>query len=197
MHKKWAYKSPGIPDEYFIRGKVPMTKEEVRAVTLSKLRIETDSKVLDIGAGTGSVTIEAAFQAKKGTVYAIEKNAEGIDLIKSNADAFGLNNIVVKEGIAPDDCDFGGVAFDRIFMGGTSGRMNQILEWCKVRLSEDGRVVVNTITIENTYKAIQALKDLNYENIDVAQVQVSKGRFVGSVTMMESNNPVYIISANI
>ncbi len=73
MNNKWNHRSAGIPDTYFLRGKVPMTKEEVRAVTLSKLRVEKDSIVLDIGAGTGSVTIEAALQARKGQVYAIEK----------------------------------------------------------------------------------------------------------------------------
>lgn len=196
MNKQWSYKSPGIPDDFFIRGKVPMTKEEVRAVTISKLRIDEGSNVLDIGAGTGSVTIEMALQAAKGKVFAIEKNSEGVQLIKSNVEKFRLENVIVKQGIAPDDCIFDNVKFDRVFMGGTSGRMNEILKWCKARLTENGRVVVNTITIENTYKAIQALKDLNYQNIDVAQVQVSKGRFVGSVTMMESNNPVYIISAD-
>lgn len=173
-----------------------MTKEEVRAVTLSKLRIEKDSIVLDIGAGTGSVTIEAALQARKGQVYAIEKNIDGIKLIEENQQHFEINNIKTIHGMAPEVCP-DNINFDRIFMGGTSGKMVDILKWCKSRLNDNGRVVVNTITIENTYRAIEAFKELGYRNIDIAQVQVSKGRFVGSVTMMESNNPVYIISADI
>lgn len=196
MREKWKYQVPGIPDSYFIRGKVPMTKEEVRAVTLSKLRIEKDFKVLDMGAGTGSISIEAALQASEGCVYAIEKNQEGVSLILANKEAFGIDNLAIFEGLAPEACP-DGIVFDRVFIGGSSGKMNAMLLWCRERLSDQGRVVVNTITVENTYRAIEAFKDLNYKNIDVAQVQVSKGRFVGSVTMMESNNPVFIISADI
>jgi len=196
MSEKWIHKSAGIPDAYFIRGKVPMTKEEVRAVTLSKLRIEDDSIVLDIGAGTGSVSVETAIQAPNGKVYAVEKNLDGIELIKENQKQFDLDNIKTIHGMAPEACPES-IKYNRIFMGGTSGKMLDILKWCKTRLTEKGRIVVNTITIENTYRAIEAFKELEYKNIDVAQVQVSKGRFVGSVTMMESNNPVYIISAEV
>ncbi len=191
---KWDALVPGIPDKHFIRGKVPMTKEEVRAITLSKLRVKPDDTVVDIGAGTGSVSIEAAITAKLGKVISIERNSEGVDLIKANAEAFELDNIEVIEGLAPDNLP-SGIQVDKVFIGGTGGWMDDAIEWAHRNLRPDGRLVINTVTIENTYKALENLKRMAFDELEVIQVQISRGEFFHSITMMKSNNPITIISA--
>ena len=97
------YRGPGLPDDAFYRGKAPMTKSEVRAVTISKLRLAEESKVLDIGAGSGSITVEAALQARDGQVWGIERKDEAFDVFKENIKRFELNNICAIKGLAPED----------------------------------------------------------------------------------------------
>ncbi|SDZ13578.1 cobalt-precorrin-6B (C15)-methyltransferase [Proteiniborus ethanoligenes] len=192
---KWPYDTSGIPDCMFKRGKVPMTKEEVRAITISKLRLRTIDKIVDIGAGTGSISIEAALVANKGKVYAVEKNGEGIELIKENAYIFQANNIEIIEGIAPEVlCQIGKV--DKVILGGTGGNIKSIFEWVSHNLKSKGIIVVNAITIENLYKSMELMKEKEFENIEVISVSISKGRPIGNLTMMESQNQIYIISAN-
>lgn len=188
------YNLPGISDDLFIRGKVPMTKSEVRAITMSKLRLSEDSKILDIGAGSGSVSIEAALIAKEGHVTAIERNQAGIDLIHKNAEKFQVENIEVISGYAPEDVPERD--YDRVFIGGTGGKMKECLKFIKGLLNKDGRVVINLITIENLYKSMEGLKELKFENIETIQVQINRGRPIGGLTLMESNNPIYIITAD-
>jgi precorrin-6Y C5,15-methyltransferase (decarboxylating) CbiT subunit len=98
---KWDFATPGIPDRFFERNSVPMTKEEVRTVTLSKARIKADSIIYDIGAGTGSITVEAALLAADGRVYSIEKRSDALALVRENITKFGLTNVEVVEGEAP------------------------------------------------------------------------------------------------
>jgi len=186
------YSLPGIADEIFIRGKVPMTKAEVRAITMSKLRLKEDSKILDIGAGSGSVSIEMALIAKRGKVVAIERNPDGIELIKKNAEKFGVSNIEMISGYAPEDIPKEN--YDRVFIGGTGGTMAACLKFTHELLNKDGRVVVNLITIENLYKAKESMKTLGFRNVETIQVQINRGRPVGNVTLMEANNPIFIIT---
>jgi len=192
---KLEYSLPGIADEMFIRGKVPMTKSEVRAITMSKLRLEEDSKLLDIGAGSGSVSVEAALIAKNGQVCAIEKNPDGIDLIHKNSNKFGVSNIKVIHGKAIEDLPE--EKFDRVFIGGTGGQMAACIAYADERLTEGGRIVINLITIENLYKGLEALKLYKFEEIETIQVQINRGRPIGSLTLMDANNPIYIISAKV
>lgn len=184
----------GIEDEEFIRGKVPMTKSEVRAVTISKLRLSKDSTILDVGAGSGSISIEAALNASLGKVYAIERNDEGIELIKENMKKFGAENIELIHGLAPDDLPTE-IKFDAIIIGGTGGNMELVLKYASEHLKNGGRLVLNLITIENMYKALQYIKENDFKDKELVQMSVSKGRFIKDITMMESNNPIYIISA--
>lgn len=191
MANRWPFLSGGIRDDKFIRSGVPMTKREIRAVTLSKLQLSRESTVLDIGAGTGSVTIECALKTKN--ITAIERNEEGINLIKSNAEAFDVNHVEVIQGIAPDDLP--NKHFDRVFIGGSGGQLEGIFEYLKSHLAIGGILVANTITIENTGKILTLLKEGPYEQIEVVQMGISRSKCVGNTHMMIAENPITIVSA--
>ncbi|AIS51529.1 cobalt-precorrin-6Y C(15)-methyltransferase [Thermoanaerobacter kivui] len=185
--------TPGIPDEYFIRGNVPMTKEEIRALSISKLRLKEDSIIWDIGAGTGSVSIEAALISKKGVVYSIEKEEEGIALVKENIKRFNVENIVVVAGEAPDALlDL--PSPDRIFVGGTGDKMYQIFDIAAAKLKEDGIITVNGITLDTAYSAHNYFKQRGY-SVQTICVNVSVSKEAGDKTIMTARNPVYIITA--
>jgi precorrin-6y C5,15-methyltransferase (decarboxylating), CbiE subunit/precorrin-6Y C5,15-methyltransferase (decarboxylating), CbiT subunit len=178
-------------DGDFVRGKVPMTKEEVRAVTLAKLSIQPKDTVYDIGAGTGAVSVEMARKAFDGSVYAIERNVEAIELIKQNRTKFGAYNIKIIEGTAPAALK----ALprpDRAFIGGSGGNMNEIVE---LLLSEnpDIRMTANAVTIESLTEAINVFEKNGLET-DVVCLNVSVAKKIGSYHMMNANNPVYIIT---
>lgn len=192
---RWTYATSGIPDNLFKRGKVPMTKEEVRAITISKLRLRNTDVIADIGAGTGSISIEAALVANEGKVYAVEKNKEGIQLINENISIFDVNNIDVIEGVAPDVLSQIGKV-DKVILGGTGGNIISIFEWVTHNLKPGGRIVSNAITIENLYKSLELMKSGEFDNMEVTSVSIAKGRAIGSLTMMESQNQIYIVSAD-
>lgn len=187
------YRGPGLPDDAFYRGKAPMTKSEVRAVTVSKLRLSPDAKVLDIGAGSGSITVEAALQAERGKVWGIERKDDAFEVFQENIKRFGLDNITAIKGLAP--ADLPNETFDGIIVGGSGGQMEAIVQYCEDHLTAGGRLVINIITIENLGRAVEAIKSGDFDELDVIQMQVSRGRAVGSVTLMEAMNPIYIISA--
>lgn len=182
----------GLDDDLFLRGKVPMTKSEVRSISLSKLRLHKDAVVWDVGAGTGSVSIEAARLAKDGVVYAIEKKDEAIDLLEQNKRKFGTDNLEIIKGLAPEALE-GLPAPTHAFIGGSSGNLKEILE---VLLEQNPgvRVVINAIALETVAEAMQCLKTMAFTDVDIAQVSVAKGKKLGSYEMMMGQNPVYIFS---
>ena len=183
----------GIKDELFIRGKIPMTKEEVRVVTISKLDLKEDDVVLDIGAGTGSIGIECAMLLKKGKVIAVETKDEGVDLIHQNIKKFKLENMEVINTLAPNGLE--GTFFSKVVIGGSRGQMDSLFEF--IQGSTAKKVVVNTITIENTYKALMLMRKYDYKNIEVVQMSVAKSKSISNMTMMLSQNPVNIISGEV
>lgn len=192
--RRWEYSVPGIPDDMFVRGQVPMTKEEVRAVSLSKLRLSTNSTVFDIGAGTGSVALECALVCSRGMVYAVERNAEGLGLIRENAKNFGVSNIVTVDGEAPEVLT-GLPIPDRIFIGGSGGNMDEILAWISANCGKV-RVVANTVTVESTYEALEGFKKYGFTNIEIVNAAITRSRSVGGKHLMQAANPVNVISAD-
>ncbi len=187
--------SYGIEDELFIRGKVPMTKSEIRAITISKLKLTRESRVLDIGAGTGSISIECGIACDKGRIYSVERNQEGIDLINKNIEKFKLKNIEVIHGTAPEA--FKNIKkIERVIIGGSGGKLESIFEWFNDNIQKESIVVANFITIENLYKAVKLFKKYKYKNIEVVQASISKSKNIGDLTMLIGNNPVFIVTGN-
>ena len=186
--------SLGIPDEDFIRGKVPMTKQEIRILTIAKAKIKPGDIICDIGAGTGSLSVEAALQAPKGTVYAIEKNPEGIELIQKNATKFGVKNLKIIGAYAPDGMDQL-PELDTAIVGGSSGNLALILDKVDEKLKMGGRIVVNCITIQTIAQCIEYMRQRQDYTYEAIQVQVSQLQQLGAYDMAKANNPVFIVIA--
>ena len=182
----------GIPDEEFIRGKVPMTKAEIRVQVLAKAQISLSDHVVDIGAGTGSISIEAANLAAEGMVYAIEHNPEAQELILTNQQKFGVSNLHLIAGAAPDVLvELPPV--DVCIIGGSSGRLPEILK--QLPLVEGGRIVITAVTIETVAQALKLLTELQYQDIDTVSIQAVRWKAVSSLHMAQALNPVFILSA--
>lgn len=179
-------------DECFIRGDIPMTKSEVRAVSLSKLEIGHDSIIYDIGAGTGSVSVEAALLTDKGHVYAFEQKEEGCGLICANRGRFGIENLTVVPGKAPESIK-GIPAPDKVFVGGSGGNLEQILDVVFLA-NPKVRVVLNVIALESLCRVMAYFKGRGMEP-EVISMQVSKAQVRGGYHMMQGQNPIYIIAA--
>lgn len=186
----------GIPDEMFERNeRVPITKEEVRVIALSKARLSNGHTVIDVGCGSGSITVEAAMQvAPDGKVYAIDQDEEAIKLTKENARKFNVTNVEIIHSKAQDAIGKLPNA-DAVFIGGTAGDTYDIIKLAYNKLKSKGRVVIDTILIETMYHSLKAVDELKLENVDVTQITVAKSRKVSTGTMMLARNPVIIISA--
>jgi cobalt-precorrin-6B (C15)-methyltransferase len=197
MEKIWSCKTPGVPDEYFLTDEnVPgPTKEEVRVLTISKARLNEGDIVIDVGCGTGGLTVEAALQVGiQGKVYALDEDETAVKLTLNNVAKFGVQNTaVVKQGKAPEDSIDFPVA-DAVLVGGTMN-LRDILRIVRTKLKPNGRIVVNSILLETATIAIEELKKLEFKNIDVAHISVSKGKQIKSGTMMLARNPITIVSA--
>lgn len=183
----------GIPDEEFIRGKVPMTKSEVRAVCLSKLSLSPTDIAYDIGCGTGSVTIEMAFSAYEGKVYAFDKNEDAIALLEQNCQKFHLDNVDGICGLAPE-CLKDLPVPDVAFIGGSSGNMDEIVSYLH-GINDKMRFVITAVTLENAMAGLDSLKNVGISG-DIVQVAVSKGKQIGDLHMLMAQNPIFIISGS-
>lgn len=196
MMTMWDFRTPGIPDEMFERtGKVPITKEEVRAVQISKARLRAGHTVYDIGCGSGSISIEAAIQVgESGKVLAVDRDINAIELTGKNADKFRLSNIHIVHGNAKEKIP-GMEPADAVFIGGTGGDTAAIAELCQKKLKSGGRIVIGTILIETLYAVLQVLDTLKFDSVDITQITVSKSKKTSTGTMMLARNPVTIVSA--
>ena len=182
----------GMDDERFVRGSVPMTKSEVRAVCIARLRLREDSVCWDVGAGTGSVSVEMAMACPDGQVWAVEKDPEALSLIRENARRFRTDNLFAAEGTAPAALR-GLPAPTHVFVGGSSGRLGDILKEA-LRQNPLVRVVISAITLETVSAALAALKVLPVTDVQISSVTAARSRSAGKLHLMAGENPVYIIS---
>ena len=192
----WKYSTPGIPDEFFERlEEVPITKEEVRVVQISKARLSPGQTVYDVGCGSGSISIEAALQIKSsGKVYSVDFDPKAVELTKKNLAKFGISNVTVVLGNATEKI-FELPPADAIFIGGTGGDTKEILKLCESKLKIGGRIVIGTILVETLFVVLDIIEKLKFSEVDVTQIMVSKSRKTSTGTMMLARNPVTIISA--
>ena len=185
---------PGIADEEFIRDKVPMTKEEIRILTMCKAKIRPDNIIWDIGAGTGSLSIEAALLAPQGEVYAIVKKDLAVDLLHQNIAKFKLEDkvkVIATE--APKGLDELPNC-DVVFIGGSGKHMFEILDIIDSKLNEGGRIIVNAVTIQTISEITTYMKQKESYTYEAIQVQVNRLRQIGSYDMFNAQNQVYIVT---
>lgn len=203
MNKKRRMITPGLADESFVRGDVPLTKQEIRCLTLSRLRLEEGSRVLDIGAGSGGLSIECALLLSgtenpghpgEGAVWAVERNEEALSLIEANIEKFGVDNLNLVRGEAPaalQDLD----SFDRIMIGGSGGNLPAILEQAYRLLVPGGVIVLNCILLQTLAESLVQLEKQGFKEIDFIQASIARARKIGSGTALQPLNPVFIVSA--
>lgn len=184
-------RTPGIEDEAFVRGKVPMTKQEVRAAALAKLAVQPDDVCWDVGAGTGSVSVELALHAKK--VYAVECEDDACDLIEQNRKAFGAWNLELIRGRAPQALEQL-PAPDAVFIGGTKGTMEQVVRTALDR-NPAARICISAIALESLSAAVAALTACGV-TAKVTQIAVSRTKQAGSLHLLTANNPIFLIAGN-
>ena len=189
-----CFVTQGIPDESFERDKVPMTKEEIREISVSKLRLTDRSVVYDVGAGSGSVSVETALRAREGKVFAIEKNPVAVQLLHRNRKKFRADNLQIVEGLAPEALE-DLPAPTHAFIGGSSGNLKDILRLL-LKKNPCVRVVINCITLETVGEALDAMKTLPLGHTDIVSVSVARAKKAGPYHMMMGQNPVYILSAD-
>ena len=180
-----------MKDSEFIRGKVPMTKEEIRTISIDKLNLSDAKRFLDIGAGTGSISIEAAFKYRDLEVLSIERKDEAIELINKNIEKFNLNNIQVVQGYAPIETN---KKFDSIFIGGSGGNLEDIIKCSKNLLNENGTLVINCIILDTLYNSLSLLEKYRFDNVETIMVNIARLEKLGEGGYFKPLNPTYIIS---
>jgi cobalt-precorrin-6B (C15)-methyltransferase len=189
-------KIAGYKDDAYIRGKAPMTKREIRILTISLLGIETGDVVVDIGAGTGGLTMEAACAAAPGRVYAVEAKETALELVQKNKEHFNADNVVIIPGKAPEALDKITEPVDRVIIGGSGGNMEGLFIWCRNNVRPGGRVVANFVTLENAAQAT-TLMNRYFDNVELIQVGISRGEGIGGLTMLKAANPIFIITGDV
>lgn len=182
-------RTPGIPDEEFLRDKVPMTKQEVRAAILAKLAVAPNEVCWDVGAGTGSVSVELSLQCRE--AWALEREERALALIEENRKKFGAWNLHIKAGEAPEALkDL--PAPDKVFIGGSGGKLREIVSMVSAA-NPNARVCISAIALETLHTALAVLEELGYE-AEVAQISVSRARKAGELHLLMAQNPVFLIT---
>ena len=183
--------SQGLPDEVFLRGDVPMTKQEIRAAAIGKLAVRDGETYWDVGAGTGSVSVELALLAPHSTVCAVECGGEACSLIRANREKFGVYNLELTHGRAPEVLAQL-PAPDAVFIGGSGGELPAILE-AALRKNPAARFCITAIAVETLGTAVAAMTQLGMEP-QISQVTVARSRAAGELHLMMGQNPVWIIT---
>ncbi|MDR2345285.1 MAG: precorrin-6y C5,15-methyltransferase (decarboxylating) subunit CbiE [Planctomycetaceae bacterium] len=185
---------PSVPirDDDFIRGHVPMTKEEIRCQSIRKLAIQPKDILYDIGAGTGSMSVEMARCAFEGTVYAIEKNDAALELIEQNRIKHGAFNIIVIKTSAPEYFAELPVP-DKAFIGGSSGNIDAIIK-ALVEMNPKIKIVANVISLQSLNQILNAYSSLGLMETETICVNIAKSKKIGNYDMMTAQNPVYIVT---
>ena len=198
LNAKTMLVTHGLPDDAFTRGKAPMTKTEVRTVSLAKLCLEEDSVCYDIGAGTGSVSVEMALRADQGQVYSIEKKEDALALLEENKKKFALDHMSIIAGTAPEAMEEL-PAPTHAFIGGSSGNMKEIVKLL-LKKNPQVRMVINCITLETVGEALSCIKEMktarsewNWES-EVVQLGIARSKEIGRYHMMMGENPIYVIT---
>ena len=173
----------------FITGKVPITKEEVRAISINKLDLLNAKTFIDVGAGTGSISIEAGYHYPDLRVIAIERNDDALDLVNKNIENFNLTNVEVVKAYAPVELDIYNDV-DAIFLGGTGNKLEEIIDWSKDLLVPGA----NFIIIDTFYEMLRLVREKGFKNVDVTVLNVSKLEKLGPGEYFKPHNPIYIIS---
>ncbi|NLY46900.1 MAG: precorrin-6Y C5,15-methyltransferase (decarboxylating) subunit CbiT [Tissierella sp.] len=174
-----------IRDEEFIRGNIPMTKFNIRVLTIGYLGINKGDRFLDIGAGTGSISIEASLQGAK--TWAIEREDEGIHLIKENNDKFNTD-INIIQGLAPKDLP--DIKFNKCFIGGSGGKLKEIFKYLENHLEDEGVLCGNFITLNNLSAFLNLLKEYGYMDIETQLIQSA---YMDKIGLLKGQNPIYIV----
>lgn len=186
-----ARRTPGFPDDAFIRGEVPMTKQEVRAAALAKLAVRPTDTLWDVGAGTGSVSVELALAAPRGHVYAVECAPDACALIRQNREKFHAYNLSLIEGTAPQAlADLPAPA--AVFIGGTKGSMTEVVDAALAK-NPNARLCISAIALETLSAAIAALA-AHGQAAEVTQLAVSRTRPAGKLHLLMANNPIFLIT---
>lgn len=180
----------GMKDAAFIRGKVPMTKEEIRALSICKLKLTQRAVLYDVGSGTGSVAVECARLSEDIRVFAFEKKPEAVRLLEKNCERFALSNIEIIHKEAPEGMS-GLPAPSHVFIGGTGGRLGEILKTL-YRQNPSVRIVINAVTLETPGGILEAVKELPVREEEIIQVQVSRAGRAGNYHIMRAENPITI-----
>ena len=190
---KRRYAAPAFTDSDFQRGDAPMTKEEIRELSVCKLHLEPQHTVWDVGAGTGSVSLEMAMAVTEGQVIAIERNEPALELMAQNKERLGACNLTIVAGKAPEALE-PLPAPDRVFIGGSGGNMTRIMQ-VALEKNPSVRFVITAITLETIGTALASFKELGLTGVEVVSVNVSRDRKAGPYHLMTAENPVYIMSA--
>ena len=183
----------GLNDDLFMRSKVPMTKQEVRAVSLSKLMPKVTDTIYDIGAGTGSCSIELALQAKMGHVWAFERNPLALELLEQNKALFAVTNLDIIAGEASEQI-IDMPAPDCVFIGGSGGNLCRMLDIIYIKNAEC-RVVINAITVETLIEVVEYYKTHSEYELEIVNVFAARGKKLGAYNLMMAQNPVYVMTA--
>lgn len=183
----------GIADSDFVRGDVPMTKQEVRILSLSKLQLAHGDRVLDIGAGTGSVSVEMARLLPQSPVFAVEHKAKAVALIQQNMAKFDTPNIQIIHGSAPH-----ALApltnINKVFIGGSGGNLREILHWVAGQTASGTRLVMNAVTLDTLVTARECLVSPAFDKPEIIQVAVNRIEKIGHSDMFRPESPVFIIT---